>query len=665
MPNTFCTVSYRAKSSDGSWQTNSVPKRGHPLYVEFTLMYKEVKTSPSISAVYAKGSYGIQNDYGSLVDYKKPIWSSSGVFTDGIFSKCPALFQSGKKNILTVDLYFDDAMYSVPFRLEGYLNSELIFRSASMLGARGSNSVAVDFLPDTQGAVQKYGDVSWVLVVLTNDQKIKVPGATRLELYWIQSAPGPMFTKGVWVKLYRSLFVALVQNSSTENLVRQLVNYCFSPTQEGFRKLYDSRRGAAHYGPRNWGGFFDINKYFGGSTDWANCYDQAGVLQTALGAFGVYNSWAFQNPFGFINKTDLLGRGLCNNPFYLINNSDKLIGINDPKRTLFGNHVYLVIRGNVLDACQGPYRGDDSIQSYISQSIDTVTTLYANQNPPSNFPGTANDVFSAQGITSVESAAMSDTHPTSIHSAALKQVLGTLDASTAQADALCFSAPKEGLFLTAFAQSGYQLSYRRIVIGRDGVLVLDSLLHAASGLSVSGKVWISSRGDADAREQLLHEVDSVQWPLTAADMHPVAQLGDYAIALGADMEHVLWAQHNVFVSLVAMGKNNVLPLAQAIHANIEGALLTPSQLKRLAVSTLEPAGQSVAVGQSMTIKFKQALPWFEFDYSGNGRLEALSVTPESVEFKGIEAGSVEVTFMVGHPDSLTVTRSSVHIVVTP
>ena len=85
------------------------------------------------------------------------------------------------------------------------------------------------------------------------------------------------------------------------------------------------------------------------------------------------------NPFGYIQKTDLVGWGDCNNPFP--NNISELClstnGITDnvisstPARKPFSNHAFVADGGgSILDSCAGPHLGNESYLDYCTTSID-------------------------------------------------------------------------------------------------------------------------------------------------------------------------------------------------------------------------------------------------------------------------------------------------------
>ena len=111
-------------------------------------------------------------------------------------------------------------------------------------------------------------------------------------------------------------------------------------------------------------------------------------------------------PYGYITTANLIGWGPCNNPFFAANNTPQVIGENDPRRWAFGNHAFVSLNGNVLDACAGPHVGWEAVPCYITDAIDTQTTLSNPQNT-----GTAADVFAQTGITSLNFAAPALEHP--------------------------------------------------------------------------------------------------------------------------------------------------------------------------------------------------------------------------------------------------------------
>lgn len=83
---------------------------------------------------------------------------------------------------------------------------------------------------------------------------------------------------------------------------------------------YRAGGGAPHYAGGAMGGSFDLDSWLHDREKKLlhkvlNCYDQAGIVQLAT-LLGVPNGkigWEHKQPFGFINKTNLVGWGECNN----------------------------------------------------------------------------------------------------------------------------------------------------------------------------------------------------------------------------------------------------------------------------------------------------------------------------------------------------------------
>jgi len=135
-------------------------------------------------------------------------------------------------------------------------------------------------------------------------------------------------------------------------------------------------------------------------TNLVNCYDQAYGVVTLGNLLGpsVNATPRYTTPFGYINTTDLVGVGSCNNPFFntankweyvhITTNGTLSVGkgvppktpvcnVDDNTRTWFGNHMYVTfhIGGDdyVFDSCVGPMVGSDNRTNYLNNAIDQST----------------------------------------------------------------------------------------------------------------------------------------------------------------------------------------------------------------------------------------------------------------------------------------------------
>ena len=81
-------------------------------------------------------------------------------------------------------------------------------------------------------------------------------------------------------------------------------------------------------------------------------------------------------PIGYINTTNLVGVGLCNNPLYLgseTTNHVAVCGVDDVSRSRFTRHRYVFAEGFIFDACIGPALGMQTNIEYLKSMIDSST----------------------------------------------------------------------------------------------------------------------------------------------------------------------------------------------------------------------------------------------------------------------------------------------------
>ena len=171
----------------------------------------------------------------------------------------------------------------------------------------------------------------------------------------------------------------------------------------GHGLVYDTVSGSSRYWITN---SFSATAYINVSnsasaTNFVNCYDQAygvATIGNLLGPTTAVVPWHTE-PFGYINTTNLVGVGTCNNPFYnmTIQNiyvkdvsaagsvffgncmppTDLVCSVNDKTRTWFLRHKYVVLDVGgvdyVFDACAGPFCGESTRIDYLNRAIDRST----------------------------------------------------------------------------------------------------------------------------------------------------------------------------------------------------------------------------------------------------------------------------------------------------
>lgn len=259
------------------------------------------------------------------------------------------------------------------------------------------------------------GKVEWVL----NGEKTTTP----IELYAIAPADIlPSYLKNEIPAELLEVFVLPTIGAKVEDYLRYVAAVCHrstldedacSNTKLGIFEpvhsyVYNTIGGSPSYIGGYSGGAFNLhtwleNRYYNRDHSEAikgnkslrktvNCYDQAGLVQIT-GSLGVLdeslkiNYWLLW-PCGFINVADLIGVGMCNNPFYEDVDYEykngraigehyhtKIVPDDAPKfRSRFNYHAFTVIgsgdSAKVIDACAGPEIGTRTIEQYMDHAID-------------------------------------------------------------------------------------------------------------------------------------------------------------------------------------------------------------------------------------------------------------------------------------------------------
>jgi hypothetical protein len=231
-------------------------------------------------------------------------------------------------------------------------------------------------------------------LALSSPSMTLIVGKALVEVYFLFGTPIEAYMPGVWGEALRFLFgrVHVGGIADEKELAKTITRYCHGA--HGLK--YDVNRGASRHGVRHDGGDLRLGKYMLLEPAECNCHDQAGALQALCGAVGVRVSWQFLEPFGFINETDLVGWGRCNNPFFRDNTKRIIVPPDADDRTAFGNHAFVKTEDiKVLDACAGPHSGAETPKQYLDVSIDYLTPLYARRD---HRPGTVADIAETVGL---------------------------------------------------------------------------------------------------------------------------------------------------------------------------------------------------------------------------------------------------------------------------
>lgn len=535
------------------------------------------------------------------------------------------------------------------------------------------------------------GDMKWCWY-FSNDENTSYPAnpaETRMEMYWIYGHPGRMYKKGVWVEVLRLLAAHCYFGLKEKKyFIQRVVNYCFSGT---FLK-YDIVNCTSRYVDNPYGGVFKLRAFLEQVYPVCICNDQAGLVQTLLGALGINVSYAYMKPFGFLNKTNLIGRGKCNNTYFLGDNpAPEIVDINDERRYGFGIHVFCLWEKEenekkewvVLDSCAGPSVGILNKKRYVKESIDTKTELYGQRlnsrgKPIFPKPGKVTDIKKRPGIIDVHSIpCKGDWHKTLknkedtriqgfINQVGLQQIMGEKRTDEDKGVVCNWLNPLDCPALT----DGWEIKFEEILGGCDTALkewVLvrdDEYLHIAI---------YYQEGSEDAQERLLTLTALIPLPKIPFEQKKKPESNYFQVIFNT-------REYGTF--------HNVCFVVESLNSSMDLTSIT-SWLQEQAESNLEDnwksyspkfhdvvCPQKIEVGEEVNIKVypaeKKAAKSLQVDFFLTGEdclqlvEEQLCMKPKSnahflLKFKGKSAGETSMKLVLVNKKNLLYSSRDIKI----
>jgi hypothetical protein len=217
-----------------------------------------------------------------------------------------------------------------------------------------------------------------------------IPGSitTQHECFRIWDSPKTPWNTGSnkpWIKaLDFAIDTCKASGTDTKAALASITSYLHS--SHGL--TYETNRGRANYKIGNdmrLAGYFikveNPSPPLGTTADpgnVVNCYDQAGAVTTLGCVLGLDVKYLFMQPFGYINRTTLVGGHDCNNPFFTNStySTEKIVtGLTDGSgrpRSKFVNHAFAELDSDIFDACAGPKLGTDGRAGYVGSVIDST-----------------------------------------------------------------------------------------------------------------------------------------------------------------------------------------------------------------------------------------------------------------------------------------------------
>ncbi|KAL7626982.1 hypothetical protein AAE478_003757 [Parahypoxylon ruwenzoriense] len=449
-PKSVYVASFRAKSGSGDWQDNSVPSKGSPVWVEYTIKHQSKRYHFTLVKLAAESDHPIRNSRDELITGFHTLWSSDsaskwadgerGSYAPNVFAYKSGSVVAEHGHIDVTVRALDPELIGAEVIVYGSIDGNRILQTDYFFVKNLNNTVLTAHVVEPASSKKPFNrnaDIVWAMELRQSGMGVEAigPNTTRLELYWICKTTHPAFWNGLPIGFLRSVFSrssahTRVKRDDEDNLMFTNSDWYKAMTEDVFgaySKRYDTCNGASAFNMTVWGGIFAEAYYRAaapGSDDdgtlyrTVNCFDQAGMLELccSLDVSNIhFTSWLLQQPFGYIKTTKLVGIGNgndglidVNNPFFGTDQSRALVGNNDAGRTRFHCHVYVGYskpfdRTNdaIYDACAKPHTGNENAAAYLaaSRQDETETELYATNN---TYPGRVDTIQEGNGVTGID-----------------------------------------------------------------------------------------------------------------------------------------------------------------------------------------------------------------------------------------------------------------------
>jgi len=494
---------------------------------------------------------------------------------------------------------------------------------------------------------QASGNMDWFL-----DSENEPFQKTRLEIYWIYGPPGIMYKKGVWVEVLRLVTTLCVGLTDKEKIIQRIVNYCHARTS----LQYDSKGAAARYTEAYWGGYFELKAFLEQAHPLCNCYDQAGALQTLTGALGIKLTWIYMEPFGFINRTSLIGRGATNNPAFLSNLTPEIVPGNDPNRTHFGAHSFCLWKKEdkrqvILDSCLGPILADVSRQGYLEIIID----------PTRGNPGKLGNIYECTGIIDIHAydCLVGACEKLKNRDKRIKEFKEKIDfdniGTGINADTGVCCDWQNPLRCPALIDKGWKLESSRTHDGCETAAKEWKLVRGHEHLKI--KVFVSNQGINGAKHRLLTIAASTALPVIPFELKPKLQALGHLHAFHHRIEQ--WVFYNV--CFLVDGRNSsidLLPVTSWLQEQAEQSVVEKLSDYLPVIKEVTPTdGINIKVDQEAVIqvfpdrKYEETILMIEPFFSP-AFLRLVAENHLSLKFKGKGPGKTDICLVLVNKQNL-------------
>lgn len=497
----------------------------------------------------------------------------------GPASNPPIVLVAGQPTSLRVRLQLAGPAASA-YRLEAHLGGTRLL--AGHVAGHAATALAIRDVevhvahPPAGFAVVRGADLDWRLIEDGPGGAQHALPAPPLALVWLPAAAASVLARGVPIELVHLLADALEAGGlrllaaapgavaaaaagvhaaaagmpearAPEQAVASVVHAVFERGQP----VYDSYSGSHHYTdiPRRDGDYdFDritllLSRYLRDPVKPCNCYDIAAVLQFFLRCIGVRDvTYCYMNPFGYLERSGLIGLGETNNPFFKSNQTEKVVPERDPKRSSFYNHAFCRFDGGraVADATAGPHLGAQGSEAYALSATDGDVP-----EPPEVTRGNVQAMTDHTGVVHVDMIVSGQALRRDPQVREFIERVGYHEPPHARAVACAWPGPLEGGLDPALWREVYQ----ETVPGEHEVHRHWSLAHGRARVTIGLYV---AKDSATAQERFLAIGSNHSFPRPIFDAVPNWPGHAAAVQRHAEQQRLAWLHHNVVCDVMIM-----------------------------------------------------------------------------------------------------------------
>lgn len=386
------------------------------------------------------------------------------------------------------------------------------------------------------------------------------------------------------------------------------------------------------------------------------CWDLAVILRYYLHVIGIHDvSLCFMDPFGYLEKTSLVGWGECNNPFFGGTDHHEVVNDKSSHRTAFGNHMFckLDFDNTIVDITTGPHLGELTPHQYVEAAVDKTFPT-----DPLVKSGTVNDISYFNTITHVDFVLEPESMDDSEFIDTFKNIVEEKDPGDLGPEKFVVRSwpdPRENRYIS---RKEWKLSFEQLIPGINGAMKIWKLRKGKKGEAIDIYLYVSSSKSFGARNYFVTRATSHshhEKPFDKGD----SNLGHYSAVntkAASDNYKMFWVNNNVLFDVTL--RNASHRSEKKLFEWFDGLAEAEENLKNSLENDLPPtsgvtcSNPKPRVGETVIVEIGPQTD-FIYDFALDGdSLKLTEITGEAFIFKAMKACENTLTVVVVNKHTL-------------